>query len=385
MSVASALKLLEQTSAAITSYDVHLTAEIRFFVTTRRTVRKRIGKFRVQTGKFVDLPPGEVSVRSVVYRQAYQRLGKASQPKRRVEQIDPKSGEVLSVTAFDGKVRRSFHPPKKSGLVGGPPGKDFSWCWLGCDYMEVLGLAYRGRAMVELLTGPQTMLLDPEEDRGLLLVHARPRPEATRIPYDGYRVWLDPEHGMMVKRFEHYQIMPERVLGQYVGGDGKEYVFTRLRVDRFMKIEDGGWVPVEAKVETFQTRGQRAGKKNSEVRISVEAEKSAWNVPLPDRLFTLNFPPGTHVTNMLLGIEIVVGSRAAGENLDRLIAEAKRVVPLKESSIKYAKSWPGRRAGRLTAFGIVLIVTNVALLAGVSLYLLRRLISNRRQGSSEGQ
>src|SRR5262249_39301469 len=53
-----------------------------------------------------------------------------------------------------------------------------------------------------------------------------------------------------------------------------------------------------------------------------------WNKKLPEDLFRLNIPAGTHVLDTLNNVQFVAGKNDPGENLQDLAANARDLVAL---------------------------------------------------------
>jgi hypothetical protein len=88
------------------------------------------------------------------------------------------------------------------------------------------------------------------------------------------RVWPDPQHGNMPALIEVFTVSKK----------GKTVLDGRTRIEEFMHLQDGSWVPVKGFYESFANVVANAGKKVTEVSravrgetLTVDVKRSTWN------------------------------------------------------------------------------------------------------------
>ena len=369
----TAVRLLEGARASIHCYDVMVRCVEHLLLKDLepRVVEGRGGQ-KITVPNVEVVPWDKAKIRESRFRQVFSDQGKYPVPLRRVEELRGTSMESRSILAFDGTVRRSLYNDTKHGLVAAPPDEKHEFLEFGYDYLTIAGVRVPGKYLVlsDLALKLPSDKIEIEQLDDRVFLHLRPsKPEnATR---DGYRIWFDRSHGMLLRELHQYAFTPHPTLGW------DDRVGIEIIVHDYTALEGGGWAPISATVKTFFDRGKDVGALFSQTELTVDASRSSWNVePTPDA-FTFDFPVGTRVTDSLRSVAFVVGEKDAGRNLDELIAKAMEMIPTGEEGRKLAgwdvpKSPPGGYMG--PALTRALICLNVAgLVALASLLIWRRL------------
>lgn len=332
LSIEQVYELMERNTKAVRSFDVNMTVE-------RRRLFKRVPS-QDGKGQIVSVSADEAAVTDFVFRQVYLKRGNGNEAKRRVEQFDPNNGKTISNEAFDGDILRTFYHSQNSGLIAWQNEWPSNKPYFPRDYLMFLRPSYLHVSLSALLKWNRATL---KKDGDLLLLDGPQPPDGQNIPITNFRAWLDPAHGMSVKRFECNQIVPKMFRGIDLGGDGKERPRYRFAVDEFHRIESGIWVPIRVSSTIYASRGPRAGDIHEENVAVVDTENSRWNTSLEDDVFAVDYPPGTRVYNELLSVDIVVGKKPAGKHLDDLLTNAKTVIPASEHGKDVVVAWLARR------------------------------------------
>lgn len=335
-----ARRLLELHNESIRAFEVDLLCtSVQYFTTDIPTDFAPSTQLK-KAAEFKALSLENVIRKSEHSRQMFLNDSRGVLPMRRIEVYGPENDQPQNVFAFDGSIRRSHQPAREAGIIGGPP-KDFSvYAGIGKDYLEIIGLTYRGRPITDYFQSPSITVTN---DGSQLLIEAFDGVTSGNIPMNGYRIWLDPSRGTCPSRFEHYQVIPKMQDDLEIGGDGIEHVLYNCVVEDFLHIKDSIWVPARA-LTTQHKINWKPGKGGSvsplrlyDITATVDIAKSTWNKTLSEQDFVFDFPPATRVRNELLGVDIIVGKEKAGSNIDDLLAHAASVIPVDSSSRPLAK------------------------------------------------
>jgi hypothetical protein len=284
------------------------------------------------------------------FRDVYER------GKERLETFSPRTGQPLQTVVFDGEVERQYDAAELRGEI-----RPFEPVLRqeGELYRNSFQ-TYRGRVRILTVLKERTNL---KVHRGaspagspLLVLSSEPQPG--RIINDaslGFRITLDPAHGLLPARIEHLWVL---------GGSLHPWIVTTI--DEW-KQADGVWVPVKMRTGWYaNTDGQPPGTLLSETILTVDPAQSTWNKPIGPPAFTLGFPVGTRVRDRIRQVDFTVGSADTGRNIDALLENARQVVKIEEASIP--PTWWQRHGGlalSLTALAALLSV-------GALLWVLRR-------------
>jgi hypothetical protein len=302
------LDMYEQSARAIENYDVTLTVTRRFVAKAEVVGTKKVGLRDQPTFQWRSLRPDEQpKVQTHVWRQVRDSRGR-----RHLESLDTTLMTPASVITFDGEIKRSLIENLRQGYLGPTtteytqPDEDYVTFY--ANLLGEISLAHtlRVRTATHLVDDPtqdQFVAVDSSPERGGVL------------PSYGFSVQFDTAHGMLPLQIETRREDP----------GGETLLHTRLRVHRFLRLENGGWAPVEVSVTSFVPSGPIKGQPSQEAVAVVDIGKSSWNKPLPDSLFTIAFPQGISVLDELRRVTFVTGNVQREANLDKLAAQARNV------------------------------------------------------------
>lgn len=355
-----ARNLIEVRNQSVRSFDVELSCEIVQCFTTDVPEEYVPGSIK-STPAYTPLDPADVIHGEACFRQMFLNNSNDVRPLRRIESyVD---GKLQQRFAFDGSIRRSFQPAHETGLIGGPPDDYGVYAGIGKDYLEMIGFSYRGRPIVGYFRSPAVKVFN---DHSQLLVEVFDGPESRNVPMNGYRIWLDPAHGMCPTGFQHYQVIPKFYDSKDIGGDDLEHVTYSCTATDFLQLDDGTWVPVRALITQSMIDWPREDGGLREVKLYditavVDVAKSRWNEGVSEEDFVFDFPPATRVYNELLGVHFVASKEGAGSNIDDLLEHAASVIPAGGSAAPVADR-SGTMFALMLVSGTMLFVIVIALI-----------------------
>jgi hypothetical protein len=301
------IQLLDAAVNGIASFDIELQIECRYLVVWEKIAAT---KERAPQSPILEpraLAPGEIpKTQHDLFRQVYQK------GKRRIERLDPTDKRIISITVTDGEIARGYVPDKGSALV--QPSDSFKLIE-GEDYLTFYLRAHNDLDWTSMFRQRNNATLQVGEQLGL---DANPQPN-TDIPYArwGFRVRLDPAHGLMPTTLERFEVI-----------DGHPFTHRQTRVEEFAKTADGIWVPIRVKTTTFLNRaGPLWAQPAAEITATVNIQKSNWNRNNSDDAFVLPVPAGTHVADLSRNTSYFTGKRDPGTNLKDLAANARNMMP----------------------------------------------------------
>jgi hypothetical protein len=99
-------------------------------------------------------------------------------------------------------------------------------------------------------------------------------------PTCGWRIALDPAHGMMPVEIEFFRKTMQTPI-------------RRIYITKFHEVEPGVWAPAKA---THECLDWKNGRVMAEIHLAVDMERSQWNQPVAEKVFDLPIPEGTRVT-----------------------------------------------------------------------------------------
>jgi len=313
-----AVGILDAASKAITSYDVTVDVTYTWRTSSEMAgVRTDVppGRKPIPVTKARKLRPGEeAAIQKNRTRQVY------SDNNRRVEVLPESSDDAVAVLVANLTERRQLSRIDGSGIISAPPTEfDNALCGAYGDYLTY----FRTIGVYDLCTfvfrARQGVRLRPELGKnGELVLEAAPDadPDAMVLKHDwGFRVWLDPKHGHLPNRIEAYQIVGE-------AGTEKEFPTQSIAVDEFFEFHDSLWAPIRITATEYIFKGELIGDPNLEVTALVDTARSRWNIPIPAESFSLEFPSGTQVADLLRKVSYVVGDRNIEKNLERIAVDA---------------------------------------------------------------
>jgi hypothetical protein len=298
------LDALEAAIDSIKSFEVHIQAkqETNFDeqIIENDKVKKALNVFPVP------------KVRSTRSRQLF------SNGWRRIEKVDPKTGELLEVLGADNEVERILSNQKFEGIVrraGMPVGIAY-----GSDYQETFRSVYGPIQIRQVFHERIKEMRVRREGEGsrYLVLEVDPTPKRG-ITYGGwgYRVYADTAANLLPAIIETFDMK-----------DGERFLTARMTVRERKKIAPGVEVPVRAVTEYFGIV-KELGKYQqvaATVELTVDVARSRWNEPIAEEAFRVPFPAGLKVLDEIHDMAYVTGKADPGRNLDDLAANARGLI-----------------------------------------------------------
>ena len=341
------LRSVETAAEGIRSYEVYLTCTRHWTLKTVVVGTMMDGPLEAPILEWRQREPGEDPETEVfLYRQVLAPGGK-----RRIEQLDPQTEEPLRIVVSDGEVMRRMDKPKAAGSISSlvKAVED------GHDYLGYLGNPFASGSIVQMTRNRQSRVL-VEDDSGKVAFEARPG--GTSYASFGWRISLDPEHGLLPARIERYRHSMKRL-------------YSRTEVNEFREVEPSVWAPVDVTIQFYDSKPERAtfGEVAHVIHAVVDQERSRWNLPLSDDTFRLAFPGGTRVHDTVRKVTFVAGKGDTGKNLDDLMKNAKDVVPFHDAA---ELGQLGPPTGRWGTWRWILVGLSVGLLVALLLVMGRK-------------
>jgi hypothetical protein len=337
----TALAAWKASGAAVHCFDVSMRVETVFIMKVVTVGTMTIGprKIEVPRREFRPRGPGEPPNVVVQYtRQALSETGK-----RRSELLPAIGGRWTEARVYDGEATRQVtNSGAQAGVIGRDP-DHMEFTEFQCNYLSLFKDLPYGGAMVPLFRSRHgTRLLGRGAGAGEYAVVESPLEKGNYENF-GWRVWLDPRHGMLPAKIDLFQ-------------RSMQSLFCRTTIERFHQIEPGVWAPVEATHE-FGPEGQV----RTRVRLSVDMTRSRWNQRLSEDLFKLDFPPGAAVNDRARNLVYVAGDGKPAHHVDQLLEGA----PRGQNSPATASPQPGTSVRARIAALAALHIFLVAVLAVV--------------------
>jgi len=329
------LRSMETAGEGIQSYDLYLKCTRHWPLKSVVVGTKKEGPREVPITKWAELEKGEQpKIEVFLYRQVLAPGGK-----RRIERLDPKTEEGVGSVVSDGEVMRRLDKPKAMGSISSLANAVED----GHDYLGYLGNPFASGSIVEMTRERKSRVL-PEDSSGMVAFEARPG--GLSYASFGWRVWLDPEHGLLPARIERYR-------------RSMEGLYSRTEVHEFHQVEAGVWAPVDVTIQYYAAPGTpKSGKVTHVIHAVVDQKRSRWNLPLEDETFRLAFPAGTRVHDTVRHVAFVAGKGDTGKSLEDLMKNARDVAPIHDAAEGQvgppSGSWTYWRWG-LAAFTIVMV------------------------------
>jgi hypothetical protein len=304
------LQYLKAAGEVVSSCDVSY--EVRISWNLKSSYDESTGKT-----KFRQHLPGEVSPpRTYRYRFIFDR------GKYRYELIDPSSGKMDGICVivksewrykeFVGRSGPSFTVRQRTS----PPGGGWK------DYREFLGTHFSDYPLHQLLSVRNSLNVSRDE-MGRVILETVPEPDreiSGRL--NGYRVVLNPKHGLMVEELiENYGGIPKR------------------------KSEVVDWHEYAKGQPTYK---ELAGEVYCVYDLDVDVSRSSWNRPVDPSLFELHADSGMPVVDSVKGIMTMGGKANPGDNIDELANQPIKFQTGPPAEV-VKKSWPWTTIGLVSA------------------------------------
>ncbi len=329
-----AIRLLEGAVQTIDSFDVQVDLTTRILMQSEMLKDRYVdenGRKRAALFRSRKLRPNEAPViQRQRIRQVYQ------QGKGRIEFLGS-SGNLDQVFAYDGELAKSRDVKSAEASIRKPP---LSVIIQGGDYREsyksLIGRLSLLKCLQDRRSRDCVLVTGPTDNSPLLTVEAQPLPKPWSSDMDlhewGFRVRLDPRHGMLPAMIE---------LDQPI--NGRPHLYRRTTVNEWKSLGNGVWVPVRVTSEIFVLdvdNRELFGQVGNEIVLVVDVSRSSWNKKIPGEALDVRVPAGTKVTDMERGVRYVTGKADPGTNLEALAADARDVAPIHVTSGPIAKAWP---------------------------------------------
>ena len=268
----------ERSDKGVRSYDVRLRITKLPVLKFVATGWKMVDGHKQPLGEWHAWPADEDRpITAIGYRQVRDPDGR-----RRIEKYAPDGTTRRHLLVRDGEIEHFLDDQGRSGSIRPPNG---FYIEMGEDYESY----FRNDVAVldpllPLFKNRQSAKIASEQDRGFVLITAEPEEKTS---FFAYRIWLDPQHGMMPAKVESDRCLPNE----------RPRPFCRIVVNSFKEIEPAIWIPIDATVSFFSDSPSAValGRPTTEWHAEVDVAKSRWNQPLDADLFRLTFPPGTRV------------------------------------------------------------------------------------------
>jgi len=311
-----AIRLLDAVTKNITSYDVWLTADYEWFVQYDEVEveNEYLGYYKRTKSIPRAYRPNEPRRRARhIFHQTFER------GKLRIDHFEADGKTLHSTSVCDGETVRALNGAGSEGKVDDRP---VSNAEEGCDYMTFFRGIHGNWLATQMFRERQTTSARKEQADGGEFFVVSCQPELsnrnTSAGQWGFRMALDPRHGMMPQRLERFVLL-----------NSKELVERRTLIGEFFKLESGVWVPTKA-VTSFYQRSEGSFHRALVLTVtsSIDKTRSRWNQPVPAERFTLKFPTGARVSDFTRGTQFVTGTKDTGENLRALAEDSRPILQL---------------------------------------------------------
>jgi hypothetical protein len=344
LSVNEVLDSYEKACAAVWSFDISVKDVNHNLLTRTVDIQKEVA------GEWREIEPENREKRQVVrlMRQYY------SQGKFRVESLpanNPNHGDVNVTTVWDGMVQKELDPSQRSGVIFGH-GKTLT-SPSGVVFLDLYRSFDGEYSYVDLIRSrpPQDVTL---KQQGRLIVVTTPPQPDLRIRSSGFGVTLvlDPDRGFMPTTIDLHIV------------ENGELVLQSRYENELSEVEPGVWLPLRCRLPVY-VRDKTSAFKGKELGyhlVEVDRSRSRFNCDLNESLFTLQFPPGTVVTDEIRKTRYQVGSGTRENYLSDLAVQGRlSAEELREARPKlYATTVVSRPIWKQ-----VLVWVNVAALVGL--------------------
>jgi len=258
---------------------------------------------KIPTVSHIEYPPGETARATFKKtRQVWEATGR-----RRVEiGLDGKPSNNVNV--FDGEVVRALDNVHQQASITGKSPSQFPLLAKENRYDTLYSEISGGGTYGKLFASRE--IIHVESNGRYTMVHSPPQP-GNMYPKFDFRLTLDSDHGNLPVRIE------ERI---------NDALRSTTQVNQFHQLADGAWVPVEATHEFYINRDDGVAVPDMRVDLTVDLEKSSWNVPIDEKEFTLPFPPGTRVRDEVQGAMMVVEGVDTGKSLEELAVQSRKII-----------------------------------------------------------
>ncbi|MBX7072144.1 MAG: hypothetical protein K1X71_03265 [Pirellulales bacterium] len=342
-----AFALFEQATKTITSLDVvmqvRMSWPMKHVVIGTRTIEGQ----QVPITEWAERLPGEPQKSEQhFYRQVMSPSGQ-----RRIEYfVSAQAANPRAIQVLDGEAMRELEPDLRLGAIKPHKGRIL---FDAEDYSAFFKTEFGNMPWVKIFRLRPTMTATLEPD-GAVLIHSPPTPKTSFQNY-GFRVWLDPHHGMLPRKVE-----------RYVLDSDAELLWSDAYVNKWHQLPSGAWAPIEVTTTNYNRKDPHKGRAVNVYVAKVDVARSKWNQPIPPATFVLAFPKGTQVTDLIRDVIFTTGDEDSGKNLDRLLADAQNVAPLRQMFEPPAQN-------RSPLFWWIVALNGVVMIGGLALaFFLRR-------------
>ncbi|MGM0490848.1 MAG: hypothetical protein ACQESR_29335 [Planctomycetota bacterium] len=328
---------IERSRRAFSSFDVRLRVERKLLLHARRT--SDTDRMQIE---FYRPVPGAEEIEFFLYRQVMTQSGK-----RRIEELDPKTSTIISTRTFDGEIVKTVNMDQYRGLIQPPL---IRYTKNGHDYFSFIRGPYFCTPYEELFRQrPETTVSTTEA--GMVLVESPLGGDD--LPDFSWKVWFDPDRGLLPVRCERYRY-------------SKRLLFNTSVIERAQEVDDGVWIPTKVIFTEFNCFKEFGHFQEpiSVTTTTVELSQSRFNSPVSNDLFDLAFPSGMRVIDEVRELTFITGGNGTEKNLDKLVADAKVVHSMQDNSGRGPSA--GARSRQRTGLLIVNIVLGIAICAGIA-------------------
>jgi len=320
---ARALELLDLSTSRIVSYDLRIEVTTEYYYGWQEpATAKHAAKLSAPAKEWRRL--ARPKTERHLFRQVYSR------GLRRIEQLDPESAEPVQIIVYDGKLVKEFSVNERQAAISAgsleyvPRGLDYrdylrSW---GCiDLVEQqLRVDPTGRVRARRLEDSQVMLECPPLSRAQ--VRELQSTQLPAIPYMGFRFYLDPNYGYMPRRIVCF----DRRERQTAEETQPDTIIDEVYVQKWAGLSGNLWVPVQAVFKAFCTSGDDVGSVSLRCNLTVDMDRSRWNVEIPASTFDVAFPKGTVVWDYIRDVRYVAGMVGTDQYMEKFAKEARKFV-----------------------------------------------------------
>lgn len=289
--------------AKIRSFDVVVNETTTFHYKTERAADQPLGQRVPKLTHRKYLPSEAPAERSAATRQVWE----AETKRRRVEHdVTPNANGAISI--FNGKTVTAYNPTASFGTVAAQNPSQRPLVHSSSRYDTLLGEIFLGGEYQELFAKRQPV--ETKEVGGDLLVTSPAQP-GPMYPSFTFKLLLDKEHGFLPKQIT-------------VSSKGK--IDFDVEVTEFRRLGDGVWVPTKSRVRDYLLAAEIdpvAPIHFLTTEVAIDADRSAWNQPIPEETFHVLFPAGTGVLDEVNHARLTLSKDTDSDEIGGRVVEAE--------------------------------------------------------------
>lgn len=234
---------------------------------------------------------------------------------RRIESIDPESGQSMTTLVWDGTILNAYSEGAKQLEIR----QDIVTIATTIeedDYEIIYRNAGHELDRIQLMRERVDTKLLPSDGSGHIILETRPKPQDNYSPF-GWRVWLDQDRNFMPVKILHFI------------DHGEELSDFRIWENTLKEVSPGVWAPVRSKMTTFYGTDQESpvyGQRTAVCELTIDEDASSFNMPVSDDEFKLDVPVGTEVFDRVVGTHYFHGTDDASNDIKEIVAQGRLAV-----------------------------------------------------------